>query len=1109
MSEGRIPSAPPPTSFQHVPAQEASVLEGRLPLSSTGLAIVDLASPGHRQVSYCALERHTSLLAAAIDKTAHRQASVIALISPRCMEAVAGLLAIWRVRKVYCPLDHDAPQSRLALAIQEAQPAAILSTGNLSTLAGFAAEHRCPPLLSLESGRRLCDESSTFSSAGHPQKLPDDVAYLIHTSGTTGRPKLVMGTGTGLRARCGWGLATSAIERGEVCAARCAHSFVDALCEVLAPLQAGASLLLLPDASLREPHCLLHLLRAWRARRIVLVPHSLRALADACEDAAARRAASELSRPSSADPPPGGKTPGGKAPGGKAPGGKTWEPLPDMRLLSVSGDVLPMSLATQAAALVPAARVLNLYGCSEASADCTCYELAGRSGAGGAGNLSRSQLCPLGWPIAGAELRLMPVTGAGVDDAGDGRTLSGMAHAASLPSLAACDAGELIVGGPLVALGYLGQPDLTAKRFLEARLELDGELAKDTHTAQGGGASSAALTRWFRTGDWVRRAPEGSYHLLGRLDLQLQVRGTRVEASEVEAVYCAHDAVARAALVPLPPMPVDAGPMAASQDAAIGDHSRRDLNLGWEPRVCTTDQIVLCCQLRLDSGWLASVGADAAAIGMAEPVGRLHLLPELSVLCSSVFASWAHDTLPSAFRPTAFLVLRDWPVLRSGKTDRACLQQLAPAMLQAVAEARRQMRSLHGARPHPQQQQCPLSGGCTSSADGRHFAPSTPEESDALASLVSLLSELLGRPVWPDDAVADVGCTSVHAAQLAHALNRRHGWDLPMAAVLELGGDAAARASGGQATSKTLRALSFRMVRRRAQGDVEAAAEEQEAREAAYALTALDRRLWVQEADGPAGMHPRSLKRERDLDEKPDPEVTTGIRWTRGKAHGPSPSSTCTEVTPVSPPQGEQGNQRRERLHFDVSWRAELGKCVDASPLLVCLRHQPTERERRTDGRCQSASAVHMLARSYASRLTPAVLGGAHSSPTASKGRACALTLEEDATTPSVDSPGSHSSHPPVVLVGTYDDHLHALCLHDGVRLWSRRFHGSVRAAATALPSSMCPRSVCRRGGSGRVLWRPPGRRGRGDGARALADQPDRRPRLCNAARRDGAPLCG
>ncbi len=87
--------------------------------------------------------------------------------------------------------------------------------------------------------------------------------------------------------------------------------------------------------------------------------------------------------------------------------------------------------------------------------------------------------------------------------------------------------GEIYIGGPGVALGYLKRPEFTSERFVETE-----------------------FGRLYRTGDFGRWLANGTIDYQGRIDQQFKLRGFRIEPAEIEAQLRTHPAVAQCAVLP-------------------------------------------------------------------------------------------------------------------------------------------------------------------------------------------------------------------------------------------------------------------------------------------------------------------------------------------------------------------------------------------------------------------------------------------------------------------------------------------------------------------------------------------------------------------------------
>ncbi len=175
--------------------------------------------------------------------------------------------------------------------------------------------------------------------------------------------------------------------------------------------------------------------------------------------------------------------------------------LPD-KVLVLGGEASSWDLVGRIRAAAPTLTLLNHYGPTETTIGACTFDIGLDAGPW------RPATVPIGRPIANTTCDV-------VDEAGQPLPIG-------LP-------GELLIGGAGVATGYVGQPQLTDERFVA--------------DAWRPGA------RVYRTGDRVRRLPDGALEFLGRVDDQVKIRGYRIEPREIEAVLLEHPLVSQVAVV--------------------------------------------------------------------------------------------------------------------------------------------------------------------------------------------------------------------------------------------------------------------------------------------------------------------------------------------------------------------------------------------------------------------------------------------------------------------------------------------------------------------------------------------------------------------------------
>lgn len=189
--------------------------------------------------------------------------------------------------------------------------------------------------------------------------------------------------------------------------------------------------------------------------------------------------------------------------------------------------------------------------------------------------------------------------------------------------------GELLVEGPHVGRGYLGEPEKTAAVFIGRPI---------WHTRLFPAECDARALRFYRTGDLVVNEPDGSFTFVGRKDEQVKVNGQRIELGEIEHQF-------KRAMLPPRDIVVELVKRKVSGGATRGS---------------------LVAFVALDSDWEAS---DEAA-------NQRRLDAEMAVAEKEV-----HTVLPKFMMPASFVAVQRIPISINGKVDRKGLRALGEARL--------------------------------------------------------------------------------------------------------------------------------------------------------------------------------------------------------------------------------------------------------------------------------------------------------------------------------------------------------------------------------------------------------------------------------------------
>ena len=362
---------------------------------------------GGDALSYEELARRSNRLANFLVASGLRPGARIAVLTEDVFDVVTAMLASFKARCVYVPLDPSAPEKRLAALAADVTPEVFVTEPGLVEVVGRTARGARAVCLggggTDAEGVTLLRGFESFADAGDPGLAPepDDTCYVYFTSGSTGRPKGIAGRLKAVSHFIRWETRELGLGEGVRVSQLVSTTFDAFLRDVFVPLSVGGTVCAPPDReALLDPAALVTWLDRARVNLVHCVPSQFRVILS----------------------------------GGLEPG--LFEAL---RHVLLSGEpLLPSDVRRWTAVFGDRVRLVNLYGPTETTMTKFFYFVKPSD--------AERAFVPIGQPMPGARAILLDERG----------------HPCPPGAV-----GEIYIRTPFRSHGYWNRPDLTREVFVQ------------------------------------------------------------------------------------------------------------------------------------------------------------------------------------------------------------------------------------------------------------------------------------------------------------------------------------------------------------------------------------------------------------------------------------------------------------------------------------------------------------------------------------------------------------------------------------------------------------------------------------------------------------------